>query len=354
MERSPETVEQLLKNILHPVSGKDIVTAGMVENIRVEENNIRLRLVFPQPDPFAPQLKKDIEALLSAAFPGAVIRGNIMELVRPTPPPAPKAGTEYSGLAEVKNILAIASGKGGVGKSTVAVNLAAALAAGGHRVGLADADIYGPSVPKMIAAEDAAPLLRQRDGKEYLLPVERYGVKWMSIGFFAPPGQPLLWRGPMAATALRQLTRQVAWGALDVLLIDLPPGTGDIHLHILRECPLSGAIIVSTPQAVALADVEKGLNMFLHKDLRTPVLGIVENMSWFTPAELPQNRYYLFGREGAKALAERLNIPLLAQIPLVQSICESGDDGTPVALRDTPAGDAFRCLAGRVASLLAL
>jgi ATP-binding protein involved in chromosome partitioning len=344
MEPTPATIEQLLRNILHPASGKNIITMGLVENIRVEGKEIHLRLVFPQPDPLAAQLKKEIETLLSATFPGAGIKGNIMELIRNKKPVKP-ATNEYNGLTEVKNILAIASGKGGVGKSTVAVNLAVALAAQGCKVGLADADIYGPSIPKMIAAENEQPLMQQHGGKEQILPVERYGVKWMSVGFFVPSGQPLIWRGPMTAGVLRQLTRQVAWGALDVLLIDLPPGTGDIHLNIIHELPLTGAIIVSTPQAVALSDVEKGVNMFLNKDVRVNVLGIVENMAWFTPAELPQNRYYLFGKDGAKALAGKMRLPLLAQIPLVQSICDSGDSGTPIALLDTPASAAFRQLA---------
>ncbi|MDR2358893.1 MAG: Mrp/NBP35 family ATP-binding protein [Prevotellaceae bacterium] len=349
MEPTPATVEQLLRNILHPASGKDIVTAGLVENIRVDGKKIHLRLVFPQPDPLAAQLKKEIETILSATFPDAGIKGNIMELIRDKKPAAkPPATTEYNGLTEVKNILAVASGKGGVGKSTVAVNLAVALAAMGCRVGLADADIYGPSVPKMIAAENEQPLMQQSGGKEQILPVERYGVKWMSVGFFVPSGQPLIWRGPMTTGALRQLVRQAAWGALDVLLIDLPPGTGDIHLNIIHELPLTGAIVVSTPQALALADVEKGVNMFLNKNVRVNVLGIVENMAWFTPAELPQNRYYLFGKGGAKALAQKMRLPLLAQIPLVQSICDSGDSGIPVALLDTPASAAFRQLASAV------
>ncbi|MDR3132428.1 MAG: Mrp/NBP35 family ATP-binding protein [Prevotellaceae bacterium] len=348
MEPTPAAIEQLLKNILHPATGKDIVTAGMVENIQVEGKKIRLRLVFPQPDPLAPPLKKEIETLLSGAFPDREIKGNIMELIRDKKPAPKPAANEYNGLTEVRHIIAIASGKGGVGKSTVAVNLAVALATQGCRVGLADADIYGPSIPKMIAAENEQPLMQQRDGKEQLLPIERYGVKWTSVGFFVPPGQPLIWRGPMATSALRQLTRQVAWGALDVLLIDLPPGTGDIHLSIIHELPLTGAIVVSTPQAVALADVEKGVNMFLNKGLRINVLGIVENMAWFTPAELPQNRYYLFGKDGAKILAEKLHLPLLAQIPLVQSIRESGDGGAPIALRNTPDSAAFYQLADAV------
>ncbi|MDR2362004.1 MAG: Mrp/NBP35 family ATP-binding protein [Prevotellaceae bacterium] len=341
-------VETVLSAIVHPATGKDIVAMGLVENIQIDGHRIRMRLVFPQPDPLASTIKKEMEQRLSDAFPQAEVKGLIMELVR-TPPPAPTpSAPDYNGLAAVRQIVAIASGKGGVGKSTVAVNLAVALAARGLQVGLVDADIYGPSVPKMIAAETARPRVRQDGDREWILPVERYGVRWISIGFFVAPEQPMIWRGPMATKALRQLTKQVDWGALDILLIDLPPGTGDIHLSMIHDIPLTGAIVVSTPQAVALADVEKGVNMFLNKDIQVRVLGLVENMAWFTPAELPQNRYYLFGRGGVAALAHKMRLPLLAQIPLVQSICDSGDAGEPIALKDDDAGDAFRTLAGTV------
>ena len=322
---------------------------GLVENIQVEGRKIRMRLVFPQPDPQASAIKRAIEQRLADAFPEGEIKGHIMELVRPPKPAAnPPAAAEYDGLAGVEQIVAVASGKGGVGKSTVAVNLAVALAARGLKVGVVDADVYGPSVPKMIAAETARPDVRRDGDREWILPVERYGVRWMSIGFFVAPAQPLIWRGPMATNALRQLTRQVEWGTLDVLLIDLPPGTGDVHLSMIRDLPLTGAIVVSTSQAVALADVEKGVNMFLNKDIRVRILGLVENMAWFTPAELPQNRYYLFGRGGVAALAEKMRLPLLAQIPIVQSICDSGDSGEPIALRSGAAGAAFRALAAKL------
>jgi ATP-binding protein involved in chromosome partitioning len=348
MEYLQENIEAVLRTVIHPALGKDIVSLGLVENIHVDGNKIRMRLVFSQPDPLSSVIKKDVEQRLSAAFPDAEVKGNIMELVREKKIAPKRAADSYNGLASVKHTIAVASGKGGVGKSTVAVNLAVALAAHGLKVGLADADIYGPSVPKMIGAEAAQPRSKQEDGKEWILPVERYGVKWMSVGFFVPPEQPLIWRGPMAINALRQLTKQVEWGELDILLIDLPPGTGDIHLSMIHEIPLSGAIVVSTPQAVALSAVWKGVNMFLNKDVNVKVLGLVENMAWFTPAELPQNNYYIFGKDGAKALALQLHLPLLAQIPIVQSICESGDNGEPIALKDNLAGAAFRELATAV------
>ena len=258
------------------------------------------------------------------------------------------------GLQKVRRIVAVASGKGGVGKSTVAVNLAVALAQQGWKVGLADADIYGPSVPKMTATEDVQPTMQLIDEVEMLTPVERYGVQWMSIGYFIAPDQPLIWRGPMATNALRQIVLQVDWGELDILLIDLPPGTGDIHLSIIHDVKLSGAIVVSTPQAIALADVEKGVNMFLNDKVNVPVLGLVENMAWFTPAELPDNKYYIFGKEGCLELAKKLGLPLLAQLPLVQSIREGSDKGLPETAREHAATAPFTLFAEKVAEVLGL
>ncbi len=260
-------------------------------------------------------------------------------------------------LADVKHIIAVASGKGGVGKSTVAVNLAVTLARMGYKVGLADADVYGPSIPKMTGTEGEMPEVEVYDAmgeplpidaeltddcKEIMIPIEKYGVKWMSIGYFARPEQALIWRGPMACNALKQMLLQVRWGELDFLLIDLPPGTGDIHISLVHDIPLSGAIIVTTPQAVALSDVEKGVNMFRNPQVNKPILGIIENMSWFTPAELPDNRYYIFGRDGGQLMADKYDLPLLGQIPLVQSVCEGGDKGTPAALEDGPVFDAMK------------
>ena len=270
------------------------------------------------------------------------------------PKPKPKAPVLHLDnelLKDVKHVICIASGKGGVGKSTVAVNLAVTLARQGWRVGLADADVYGPSIPKMTGTEGVVPQIEvyKADGsplpegeeitpdcKEIFVPVRKFGVKWMSIGYFVQPEQALIWRGPMASTALKQMIQQVRWGELDYLLIDLPPGTGDIHISLVNDIPLTGAIIVSTPQPVALADVEKGVNLFRNPQINTPIIGVVENMAWFTPEELPQNKYYIFGKDGCKPLCDKYGLKLLGQIPLVQGIREGGDEGKPAATADGP------------------
>jgi len=342
-------IEDVLRSVMHPVKEADIVTLGMVEDIKIEEGKIRFKLVFPSPDALSGSIKQSCEAAIKNAFPSENLKVSILELVRERKI-AKKAHLELGqeALVNVGHIIAVASGKGGVGKSTVAVNLAIALAREGFRVGLADADVYGPSVPKMTATEGAQPVIEDEGGKEMIVPIEKYGVKWMSIGYFAEAGQPLIWRGPMASNALKQMVLQVKWGELDFLLIDLPPGTGDIHISIVHDIPLSGAIVVSTPQAVALADVEKGVNMFRNKDINKPILGFVENMAWFTPEELPENKYYIFGKDGCKAMSEKFDIPVLAQIPIVQSIRESGDNGSPVALTDRADSLAFRKLARKI------
>ena len=245
--------------------------------------------------------------------------------------------------------MAVASGKGGVGKSTVAVNLAVALAQLGYKVGLVDADVYGPSIPKMFQVEDAKPDFRQGKTQDFITPVEKYGVKLLSVGFFVNTNDALVWRGPMATNALKQLINQGDWGELDYLLFDMPPGTGDIHLTIVQEMSVTGAVIVSTPQKVALVDAIKGINMFRSEKISVPILGLVENMAWFTPEELPNNKYYLFGKEGCKQLAQDMDVPLLGQIPIVQSICEGGDQGKPSALDgDSIIGNAFKDLAKRM------
>lgn len=256
-------------------------------------------------------------------------------------------------LPGVKNIIAVSSGKGGVGKSTVAANLAIALARLGYKVGLLDTDIFGPSVPKMFHVEDARPYAVKVDGRDLIEPVEQYGVKLLSIGFFVNPDTATLWRGGMATSALKQLIADADWGELDYFILDTPPGTSDIHLTLLQTLSITGAVIVSTPQQVALADARKGIDMYRNEKVNVPILGLIENMAWFTPAELPENKYYIFGREGCKQLAQEMNIPLLAQIPLVQSICESGDNGEPAATRiDTVTGQAFINLAQAVVTVV--
>lgn len=294
---------------------------------------------------------------------------NPNEIKGPYNPNKPKAekkrvlNLDLQELEHIGKIVSIASGKGGVGKSTVAVNLAVTLARMGYKVGLADADVYGPSVPKMTGTEGEVPPVEiydvdgkplnegdqiPPDSKEIIFPIEKYGVKWMSIGYFARPEQALIWRGPMACNALKQMIMQVRWGELDFLLIDLPPGTGDIHISLVHDIPLDGAIIVSTPQAVALSDVEKGVNMFRNENVNKHIYGLVENMSWFTPEELPNNKYYIFGKDGCKAMAEKYDLPLLGQIPIVQSIREGGDNGAPAALHDGPVYEAMKVVASQL------
>lgn len=346
-------IEEALRGVMHPVKDKDIISLEMVEDIKFADGKIRFKLVFPSPDALSSSIKKSCEKALRDAFPAEEFKLSIMELVRERK--IKKRVTVELGqeaLENVEHIIAISSGKGGVGKSTVAVNLAIALAKAGYRVGLTDADVYGPSVPMMTGTEDYKPVVDESSGKQMIVPVEKYGVKWMSIGYFSKPDQPLIWRGPMASNALKQMILQIKWGELDFLLVDLPPGTGDIHISLVQDIPLSGAIVVSTPQPVALADVEKGINMFRSKDIDKPVLGLVENMSWFTPAELPDNKYYIFGKEGCKKMAKKFDVPLLGQIPLIQSIREGGDHGEPIALKERADGQSFHQLAAKIISIL--
>ena len=343
----PKLILDALATVRYPGTGKNIVEAGMVEdNIRIDGMKISFSLIFEKPtDPFMKSVIKAAEtAILTYVGREVEIVGNIS--VKTVQQARPEPGHL---LPQVKNIIAVSSGKGGVGKSTVAANLAVSLAKMGYKVGLLDADIFGPSMPKMFQVEDARPYAETIDGRDLIIPVEKYGLKLLSIGFFVDPEQATLWRGGMASNALKQLIGDANWGELDYFLIDLPPGTSDIHLTIVQNLALTGAVVVSTPQEVALADARKGINMFTNEKVNVPILGLVENMAWFTPAELPENRYYLFGREGAKRLAEEMNVPLLGQIPIVQSICEGGDNGLPVALSDeTLTGRAFMQLAANV------
>ena len=376
-------IEEILQGVIHPAFDKNVIELGLIEDIKVEgdesQAKVKFKLVFPRPDALSASIKKSCEeAVLKTC---GNVKVSILELVRESKPKKKKIldlGQEQ--LENVGKIIAIASGKGGVGKSTVSVNLAVTLAKMGYKVGLADADVYGPSVPKMTATEGEVPEVEfvYEDGytdngesaaeagidpntgipaagehgktvAELIIPIEKYGVKWMSVGYFAPPERALIWRGPMACNALKQMILQVKWGELDFLLLDLPPGTGDIHISLVHDIPLEGAVIVSTPQDVALADVEKGVNMFRNKDVNKQILGLVENMAWFTPAEHPDEKYYLFGKDGGLKMAQKYDIPLLGQIPIVQSIREGGDNGEPAALSTRPDGLAFIEIAKKLA-----
>lgn len=338
----PKLITDALLSVKYPGTGKNIIEAGMLkDNLRISDNSVSLTLIFPKnPDPFMKSVVKAAEAAIRLA----VGEGVDIDISTELPEHIKKQPQKL--LPQVKYVIAVSSGKGGVGKSTVAANLAVALSQSGYKVGLLDADIFGPSLPKMFQLEDFQPVGETVGDRQMIVPAEKYGVKLLSIGFFVRPEQATVWRGPMASNALKQLISEANWGDLDFFILDTPPGTSDIHLTMLQELNVTGAIIVSTPQNVALADARKGIDMYRNDKINVPILGLVENMSWFSPAELPNNKYYLFGREGVKRLSEETGIPLLGQIPLVQSICESGDDGEPVALHpETPSGSAFADLA---------
>ena len=344
-----------LFEVQHPAKGdRNVVELGMVEKVESEGNKVTVTLGFSKHrDPLAEYLIGSAKAAVIRNAPEGT-EVEVKTIIKDEAAPKKKPGLDL-GLEElsgVRHIVGIASGKGGVGKSTVAVNLAVALARQGYKVGLADADVYGPSVPKMTGTEELVPDAFQEGDKEVIMPIEKYGVKWMSIGYFAKPEQALIWRGPMACNALKQMILQVRWGELDFLLIDMPPGTGDIHISLVHDIPMEGALIVSTPQAVALADVEKGVNMFRNESVNKPIFGLVENMAWFTPEELPDNRYYIFGQGGGLKMAEKYGMPLLGQIPIVQSIREGGDSGEPAALTGRPDGQAFLQLAEMLVSAI--
>jgi len=347
-----EQVIEALKNVIDPDFDKDIVTLGMVQDLKIDGKKVNFTVVLTTPAcPMKEMIHKAcVNAVIYYVDKEAEVNVNMSSKVT-----SKRAPTKENVLPGVRNIIAVASGKGGVGKSTVASNLAVALAKQGAKVGLLDADIYGPSVPIMFDAVQEKPLLEDRDGKTWMIPLEHYGVKLLSIGFFLSDTQAVVWRGPMASKALMQLINDASWGELDYLLIDLPPGTGDIQISLVTGAQITGAVIVSTPQNVALTDVRKSIAMFRQKGIDVPILGIVENMAYFTPAELPNNKYFIFGKDGAKNLADELKVPFLGEVPLVQSICEAGDAGRPAVLQEnTPQALAFNELAGNLAQQVAI
>ena len=342
-----EKILKSLTKIIHPDKQKDIVSLGMISDIESGENGISMTIIPEKSnDPFISSIRSTIVRTLKDDFGPDVVINEIK--VQPKVIVGKKPEKEREVLPGVANIIAVSSGKGGVGKTTIAVNLAIALARAGYKVGLLDADVFGPSVPKMFDAEKYKPEVKTVNNVDLIIPLVKYGVKVLSTGFFVDPAEAVIWRGPMASSFLKQLITQGEWGVLDYLLVDLPPGTSDIHLTLVQEVPVTGAIVITTPQEVALADAVKGISMFRSEKIDVPVLGLVENMSWFTPAELPSNKYYIFGKEGGRKLAEKMNVPLLGQIPLVQSICEGSDNGQPVALGDSITGLAFMELAETV------
>ncbi len=349
MAITKEQIIDALRNVDDPDLKKDIVTLGMVRDVEVNGNDVSFTVVLTTP---ACPMKDMIQRACENAVKYYVSKEATVKVTMTANTSSQRNGPVLPG---VRNIIAVSSGKGGVGKSTIASNLAAGLALQGAKVGLVDADIYGPSAHIMFDVMHEQPKLINVNGRQLMVPVESYGVKILSIGFFTDVNQAVAWRGPMATKALNQLLNDADWGELDYLIVDLPPGTGDIHLSLVSAVPLTGAIVVSTPQNVALADAQKGIAMFRMPTVNVPVLGIVENMAWFTPAELPENKYYIFGKGGAVALAEKMGVPLLGQIPLVQSICEAGDVGRPAVLQqNTPQAIAFLELAGNVARQVAM
>ena len=339
----PQQIIDALQHVRYPGTGKNLIESGMLEDdIRISGLEVSFSLIFEKDnDPFRKSVVKAAEtAIHTYVDENAAVHIHTKFIKQNM---APKADSVEN--LRAAQVIAIHSGKGGVGKSTISANLAITLAKMGYKVGLLDADIHGPSIPKMFHTEGCRPVSTPVNGRNLIEPIEQYGVKMLSIGFFVDPQQAVVWRGGMASNAIKQLIQDANWGELDYFLIDLPPGTSDIHLTLVQHLHLTGAIVVTTPQPVALVDARKGVDMFINEKINVPVLGLVENMAWFTPAELPNNRYYIFGKDGGKQLAEELNIPLLGQIPLVQSIREGGDEGTPIALQDGhPASQMFESI----------
>ncbi len=353
----PKLITDALQTVTYPGTKKNLIESGMLaDDVRIAGSSVSFTLIFPRDtDPFLKSTVKAAEAAIRYAVSQHEGDDSGKEMtidikLEYKSKPRPELGKL---LPEVKNVIAVSSGKGGVGKSTVSANLAISLARLGYKVGLLDTDIFGPSMPKMFDVEGERPYAVPVDGRQLIQPIEKYGVKLLSIGFFVNPDTATLWRGGMASNALKQLIADANWGDLDYFILDTPPGTSDIHLTLLQTLAITGAVIVSTPQSVALADARKGIDMYRNDKVNVPILGMVENMAWFTPAELPENKYYIFGKEGCKKLAEELNIPLLAQIPLVQSICEDGDKGMPAACHpESITGQAFLNLAQAVVTMV--
>lgn len=341
-----QKIKEILTGIIHPETRQNIVESGVVESVSQQGEGVVVTLCFAKAkDPFAQRIKSMVEQIVAAEIPA--LEGKVTVVLKQKEPKAQQPKRE-STTATVGKIIAVASGKGGVGKSTVTANLALTLRNMGYRVGVLDADIYGPSQPKMFDREEYLPDAEQVDGVDYIIPAVSLDIELMSIGFFIKPTDALMWRGVMATSALKQLLHQTKWGGLDFLLIDLPPGTGDIHLTLLSEIKLDGAVIVSTPQQVAVADVVRGVEMFRHEQVGVKVLGVVENMAWFTPKELPENKYYIFGRGGAERYANEVGVPFLGEIPIIQGIMEGSDAGSPAVTTDAMVEKYYREVAERM------
>lgn len=347
------TKEELLKalsTVQDPDLGKDLVTLGMIQDVEVTDQRIGFSVVLTTPAcPLKEMLRNDcLKAVQTLDIEGIEVDINMTSSVTTT------RMEELPLLPNVKNLIAVASGKGGVGKSTVTSNLAVALSKSGAKVGIIDADIFGPSIPTMFGCEDEQPTVKRVEEKNWIIPIEKHGVKVISIGFLSPGDSAIVWRGPMAGSALKQFISDTDWGDLDYLLFDLPPGTSDIHLTLVQTIPVTGAVMVTTPQKVALADAVKGISMFQQAQINVPILGLVENMAYFTPEELPDHKYYIFGKDGGKQLAKDKEIPFIGEIPIVQSIRESGDEGEPVVLKDEVTAEAFMKLAQNLAQQVAI